>query len=75
MKSSDDKANDLIFINDIPRVMNEGRGAYFVGSFHDVYPAIDERLTVGSEKGSQPWHADMERFFVPERDRVDIGDR
>ena len=61
MKSSKDMGQ--IYVNDDPSMVNMGRGAYLVGSFHDVYPAIDQRLTVGDEKTPQPWHADMVRIF------------
>jgi hypothetical protein len=63
MRLSDAKAKGEIYVNDNPAMVHEGRGAYMIGSFHDVYPAIDQRLTVGSEKQTQPWHADMVRIF------------
>lgn len=63
MKLANMKDQGKIFVNDEPAMVHEGRGAYMIGSFHDIYPAIDQRLTVGSEKQAQPWHADMVRVF------------
>lgn len=51
-----------MYINDNPSMHEEGRGAYMMGGFHDIYPAIDQRLTVGDEKQMQPWHSDMMRM-------------
>jgi hypothetical protein len=50
-----------MYVKDNASVIVEGRGAYMVGDFNDIYPAIDQRLTVGDEKTCQPWHADMKR--------------